>query len=304
MKGGIVLGVLVFLLVVSLLSLYENLPLSSKARVFVPVNQSEIIEQSSYYKGSQFYFNMRFNHLPITYFFDPSCAILSKSNMFDAMNFLDDKANVTFKENKDNPDIVIGCSERYMDEENQFIAGEGGPTVIVNTSLYYVIEKGNIKLYTAEDCGHNIELHELLHVLGFDHSQNINSVMYNVSSCQQEVTHDIIDELIRLYSQEPLPDLYIEKINASRVGKYLGFEAGIKNQGLVDATNVSITLFSDSKKLYEYDFGDISLSVIKTLYVENIAVGKIDRLIFKIDAEDKVKEINEENNRVELALID
>ena len=77
-------------------------------------------------------------------------------------------------------------------DDDLFIAGEGGPTSITNTSLYNVILKGKILLYKKSECEEPIvELHELLHVFGFDHSQDPNNIMFNLSSCNQEISQDI-----------------------------------------------------------------------------------------------------------------
>ena len=62
------------------------------------------------------------------------------------------------------------------------------------------------------------ELHELMHVFGFNHSMDSNSLMYPyLTSCNQKLDNSIIEELIRLYSIPNLPDLYFENISAIKI---------------------------------------------------------------------------------------
>ena len=77
----------------------------------------------------------------------------------------------------------------------------------------------------SKDCSYpNVELHELLHVLGFDHSENKKSIMYQlIESCDQILDQSIINQLKLLYAEENLPDLYFDKINVIKKGRYLPF---------------------------------------------------------------------------------
>ena len=77
----------------------------------------------------------------------------------------------------------------------------------------------------------------------------------------------------------------------------------MRNRGLIDAKNVSLTLFDRKGKIEEFNLKDIVLGAGKKLSVENIRVGRIDYLKIVVDAKDRIKEIYEENNVVELAII-
>ena len=86
---------------------------------------------------------------------------------------------------------------------------------IVQTGRYNVITNGTVLLYketNAQNCDWaNVELHELIHVFGFGHSNNSNSLMYPyLENCNQKLDDSIIKELTRLYSEENLADLYFD----------------------------------------------------------------------------------------------
>lgn len=295
---------IIFLLFLALIgvSMFYFVNLDMETRIFY-VNKSEIFQGESYALSSQFYPNMRFSHLPITYSIE-YCSELSRNNMLEAMNFLDNMTGIKFQESS-NPEVFITCDKKKIREEEidmrTYIAGEGGPTSIVNTSLYHIIQKGQIIIFSSEDC-FNVELHELLHVLGFDHSSNPESVMYNISSCNQYVTHDITDEIKRLYSQESLPELAFEEVQANRTGDYLNIEVNIKNRGLDSSEDFSITLFDKKKEIDSFDFGELNYGAGKTLTVQNIRTGNIDYLKIVIDYDNNIREIDESNNKIELFL--
>lgn len=302
----IILILAVSLLLYSLYFIYMNLPIDMEPEIFQKTNYSKVNLQPSYIEKMQFYPNMRFNHLPITYFFDPACSDKKKSNLKDAMNLLTEKANISFKELIDeDADIVVDCSEKYIKKnEKMFIAGEGGPTLIINTTLYSIIMKGKIRLFSKEACGFNVELHELLHVFGFDHSSNENSIMYPVSSCDQRITQDILDELIRLYGMEALPDLYFEDLTALKKSRYLDISFKIKNQGIIDAKNTSLIIYANDIKVERFELGEIEFGVTKILEVENLRLPSrnIKSLRIVIDKDNIIKEFDEKNNKVDMVL--
>ena len=62
--------------------------------------------------------------------------------------------------------------------EGKFIAGEGGPTNITVSGKYNVITHGSILLIRESRCSiPTIAIHELLHVLGFKHSNNLRFII-------------------------------------------------------------------------------------------------------------------------------
>jgi len=146
-------------------------------------------------------------------------------------------------------------------------------------------------------------LHELLHVLGFEHSENKNSIMYNTTSCQQILTNDIIDELKRLYSIQELPDLYFSSISATKHGSYLDFNVEVINSGLNEAENVKLEIYAEDEeeeKIDEFILENVGYGEGKSLEVKNLkisrAASKIKFVI--VNGED----LDEKNNIIELFL--
>lgn len=290
-------------LFLSVYTLYQNLPLSfnDKSEQFVNVNYTPLSVRYSYTERMQFYPNMRFSKIPITYGFDPECSQKRQDNMREATAFLEGKTPLRFETIEINPDIFIECSERYREEEGLFIAGHGGPKVIINSSLYSVILKGTIKLF-SESCDYNVELHELLHVLGFDHSTNPGSIMYNISSCDQKLTDDILEELNRLYTAPPLPDLYFQNVSSFKKGRYLNLNFAVLNQGLIDASNMNVILYADRVKVDEFQIEKIEIGAGKIISAQNLRLpsNTISSLKLIIDEENRIDELDKRNNVIEM----
>ncbi|MEM4230507.1 MAG: matrixin family metalloprotease [Candidatus Pacearchaeota archaeon] len=266
----------------------------------------------------QFYPNMRFNHNLITFKIDSACDISKTEKIMLAMNRIENETQklIVFQKIEEEPDIFISCNETEETKKRfvptYFIAGEGGVESAVETGLFHVIEKGKVLLYykDVKSCmNYNIELHELLHVFGFKHSDNEKSIMYSVSECGQVLTQDIISKLNSLYSIEPLPDLAFFDLSVSRQGIYLNFEAEIKNQGLLQADNIFLKIISDidskQKTIQTFDIGTIDYGEGKTLTVENLRLPltfrDIKSINFVIDY--PRQEISKENNKIAFSFI-
>ncbi len=308
MIGKIILMIfLLGLVAVASWFLYQNIPGEEEQfKVETPAPEEEPIIE--YAETPMFYPNMRFNHDEISYFIEPSCDIEREKRIRESFSILKDKTGrlsfySTFKEQAD---ILVGCSEDYLEpEENLFIAGEGGPTKIINTGMYYVIKKGKVLLYQESTCDFPVvEIHELLHVFGFDHSNDPKNIMYNFSSCDQEITQDILETIGSLYSTEALPDLYIFEVNATKKGRYLDFEIEVRNRGILDAENVSLSISSENEEAGVFSLGAIEFGAGKKLWAKNIKLPSrsTEKVDFIVDVKDEIKEIYENNNKIELSL--
>lgn len=294
------------LLTISLFSVYQNAPRSPiklTSTQLVP-DETAIIE---YGAVPVFAKNLRFNHKVISYAIDDNCSQTRKDAMLEAFFlFSDEMKIISFYETKRDADIDIGCSNDYIElGENLFAAGEGGPSRIINTSLFKTIEKGKIWIYDDPRCDYPIvEIHELSHVFGFDHSPNPNSIMYNTSSCNQRISKDMVELINKLYSIEALADARIDELNATKKGKYLDFNISILNEGLWEIDNITLTITADGKEVQTIDIGEIDIGYGRTLKAENVKLPtkNVKKIDFIIDKENAVKELNKDNNLVEMVV--
>ncbi|MBT3397545.1 hypothetical protein HOA55_03870 [archaeon] len=258
-----------------------------------------------YGKTPVLYRNLRFDHNRISYSLEETCPAVNKEKMIEGFAELSNKINViSFYETEGEPDIQVSCSEEDIEiESNLFVAGEGGPTKIINASAFGIIKQGKILLYEEPRCDYPVvEIHELLHVLGFDHSTNPNNILFNVSRCDQRVTSDIVRLLDELYSIEALPDLSIEDLVASTKGRYLDFNVTVENIGLMDSSESSLTVSSGGKEIHKFDLGAIKAGAKGTLKAQNVKLFSSDSssIEFTIDRENTIRELKEGNNLIRM----
>jgi CARDB/Matrixin len=297
--------ILVFMMVVfSVAFVLDNLP---RKPVELKTNYLEPEREAMVEYGAVPVFaeNLRFNHNLISYSISEDCDFERRSDMVEAFNIFADKMKiVSFYEVVDDADILVGCSDDFIKlGEELFAAGEGGPSRIINTSLFRTIEEGKITLYNRKDCDYPIvALHELCHVFGFDHSEDPMNTMYSVADCRQRMSEDMVVLMVELYSIEALADARINWLNASLKGKYLSFNISVLNEGMLSIDALNLTILADGEEVQVVDLGEIGIGFGRILRVENMRMSSSidDKLEFILDAEDKVRELNEGNNVVEV----
>ena len=287
--------------------LYLNLPGEAEDLELVLVDAPVIENQTSFLEVAQFYPNMKFNHNAISYEIGLDCSGEKRGRMIEAFNSLASKVElISFYEVMSNPDIEISCSEQEKNgvDEDYFIAGEGGAKEIVQTGRYNVISDGIVILHgnphgSLECDWANVELHELIHVFGFQHSEDSNSLMYPyLEDCDQQLDDSIIDELKRLYSEINLADLYFEKVSAVKKGRYLDFNLTIKNSGTINSEATQFSILDNGNLVESFDLGEISYGAGISVEIKNLKLGSRnpDDIRFVIDREDIVDEYDSENN--------
>lgn len=301
---------LLLMLIVIGYYLYLNLP---RAPEKLEVN----IEKVEYpmpvvFEAKQFYPNMKFNHNKISYNIDENCEEKKKEKILSAFSKLSENVNILiFYPSLDEPDIDISCAQKLEEEINEkhFVAGEGGAKEIIRTGRFNIITKGVILLYDNNklktiECEYpNVELHELMHVLGFDHVDNKQSLMFPfIDSCDQKLDYSLIEKLIQLYSQENFPDLHFENVNATKKGRYLDFKVVIKNSGSVNSDNVTLTILDNEKIIEEKDLGKFKFGSGISLETRNLKLNHLnpEKISFIIDRNNKIKELDENNNIAEV----
>lgn len=296
LTGSLCVGIYVMLI---------NLPIGEKDYAQFSANLSS---PSTYVSGEieQFYPNMRFRSSNISYRLESTCTQTKWANIEMAFAILSERTGLSFYHSRDNPEIKVMCSEisPKTEEEGHFIAGEGGPSEIINTSNFAVIMNGRISLYRDEICTEpKVAIHEILHAMGFNHYNNSKSIMYPISTCWQEIDQDIIDDIKRLYSVRTLPDLAIESIKANTTGRYLNFDINVSNIGLDDSTGAELIVYADDEKIANFTLGDLKIGMKRMLFVQNVKMpGGTDSVIFSVESED-AGDLNIENNRAGLHAI-
>jgi len=253
--------------------------------------------------------NLRFNHNDISYFIEDECNGTRREAMVKAFAlFAKYMGVISFNEvaTGDEADIDVGCSDDYIPMgERLFAAGEGGPSRIINTSVFKTIEKGKISLYSDPHCDYPIvEMHELGHVFGFDHSLDPTNIMYNVSNCEQQVSADMINLINDLYSIEALSDASISALNATLKGKYLNFNITVLNEGLLGIDSINLTIIADGEEIQVIDMGEIGIGYGRTMRATNVRLPSrnVDVIDFIIDKKNVVREFNEDNNEVSMTV--
>jgi hypothetical protein len=305
--------VLIFFILVNAYFIYEFLP--KEKEDFKIYRQEELPEVSNVSSEvMQFIPNMRFTKNNLSYSFQDGCSVDRREGMIEAFFIISERVENLdfFKKNDDflEADILIKCSEedkRVDDEERQlFIAGEGGPTKYLDLSPYALIIQGEVQLYSSKNvriCDEPlVEIHELLHVLGFAHVGDKESILYPYLSCDQKLKENIILVIEELYSEEPKSEIFISNLSASKSGRYLDFYVEIKNSGLVNAEEVILKINSQDRNLHELEIEDIEPDMTRIIESKNVLLPstKIDKLIFSVST--ITEEYFYKNNKVELVV--
>ncbi|MDO8609126.1 MAG: matrixin family metalloprotease, partial [bacterium] len=252
---------------------------------FVPLNYSDFGQSygTSNFSISaddkndmQFYPNMRFPESKISYkIYD--CPLQKEDEFIRALEILEEKTSLTFYKVNSNEEISASCDSKSEMKGGLIVAGEGGPTEVIKTDNFNVIMKGHLVLLRNSDCKDpNIALHEILHVLGFDHSQNPENVMYNITACDQKLGDDTIDLINKIYSYPTLPDLNFENVSAKTHGRYLDTVIGIRNDGLKKADDTKIIIYADDEQVKEIDLRSLDIGEGVQITLNNSWIVKIN----------------------------
>lgn len=297
------LAVIFLVMVIILLGGYSIYSFMSEEMEFSanPRNYNFSLNNSST-DGMQYYPNMRYLEKEISYRID-NCEKKKSQDMRDAFRIIENVTMLEFYEVPYNEELYITCNETTKFEKNMFIAGEAVPSKVVPTGLYNIILRGEILLIKDSTCENpNIAIHELLHTLGFNHSNNPNNIMYPVSSCKQTIGEEIPKLINEVYSVENLPDLMFEEATAQKRGIYLDINASIRNAGLKDANEFILDIISDGKTMKQFKIEKTEIGTGKkvTLTILLLTKFNLDNLNLYINSTDM--ELNKENNNIPLEI--
>ena len=303
----IILLFLCALLIFGLYSMYLNLPIGTK--IYKPFSGNVSYLPENVINGSgevvQFYPNMRYSDRIISYKIESACSEKKSNDIVMAFAAISEKTILSFYQSDDNPEIKVLCSDiaPLAEEKGHFVAGEGGPSEIINTTKFSVILSGKIALYRENKCDKpNVAIHEILHALGFDHINSLKSILYPITSCDQQIDLWVVDHINKLYSIDSLPDLAIDALDASSEGRYLNFNINILNIGLAKSSSAELNLYSDNEKITNFSLGDVEIGEKRILMVENLRLpSREDNIMFVVESSSR--ELTLDNNRIEVSAV-
>jgi hypothetical protein len=255
---------------------------------------------------------IRWASFPLTIHTIPdNCTGLELQEVVLAMNIWKEKTNglVYFIDsNSNDADVIIDClsNSSSIREGGRIIrkVAEGGPTFVYDTGLFNLTTKGKIHLYTSTvGCDRPIiPLHEIGHVLGLDHSDNPDSVMYEYEECNQDITPEIVSTLRSLYSLPAKPDLYFSDANAYQQNFYLFINLTIKNQGLTASDPTSVSILVNGKEVKFLSLNSIKPGQGYVFTLTNLFVSsEVSDLKLSIDPKNNVDELYKSNNIISLS---
>lgn len=247
----------------------------------------------------QFYKNMRFSEKNISYNIFDDCPLKKKKGMETAFDIISNDTILTFYPIEKEGMISIVCEEKNKFNGGLFVAGEGGPTNITQSGNFSVILGGKILLIKGSDCQKpNVEIHELLHVLGFNHSANVNNILYPVSKCRQTIGGEIPKKINELYSIPSYPDLVVKDVGATLNKRYLNINITIQNEGLKKSDVSKITIYGDEKEINSFEMEELDIGSGAILSLTNIWISQIKLEKLAISIETDSKELSKQNNKV------
>lgn len=300
--GKVVIWISV-LVVFMILAIYWFAPTNVQ---FIMGNVNSNFSLNSSFQSLQYYPNMRFPNSDISYKIDSGCSSGKTSDMEKAFSELSQSTNLIFSPVDSNQEILITCSNQVRNEGNGlFVAGEGGPTKVIAEDKFNIILTGEILLLSESACNTPIvPLHEILHVLGFQHSANPNNIMYNITNpnCMQTLGDDIPALLNQIYSYPSLPDLEFGNTSAGMHGRYLDVNMTIMNEGLADAQPSSVGIYADGNLIKEFTLDGIKLGEGEIITLSNIFVAQININQLEMIINYNLGELDKNNNEIKLTV--
>ena len=291
-----ILSVLFALAAIALLSFYLFSPSSAPVFLNYGSKNTNFTLNSMENSSLQFYPNMRYPDKKISYKIS-GCPLQRQNDMENAFELLSQKTVLNFYPVESEEEISVACSEDTLYEGNIFVAGEGGPINITTTENFNVILHGKILLLRESDCpSPNIATHELLHALGFEHSENKNNLMYNFTNCNQELGEDIPAKINEIYSTASLPDLTFEETSAEIDGRYIGAEVNIRNNGLKKSEEAELEVYADNSLVGSFNINQIGIGYGIQITFSNYKSSKTNPVEIKFVINSTLNELDKENN--------
>lgn len=290
------LGIILIFVVIIFLIIYWFVPYNEIDFNLEPTNSNFSLTN---YSKMQFYDNMRYPSNKISYKIYDACTLQKKSDMEQTLEILENLTILEFYPVLSGEEISITCTDEVVYEGSMFVGGEGGVTNVTVAGDFHVIFNGKVLLIRNSECQTpNIAIHELLHALGFAHSENKNNIMYAISNCRQTIGEDIPKFLDEIYSVEPKPDLVFENASIELKGKYLDANFSVRNNGLKYSPNAKIIVYADDKNVKEIELAPLDIGYGRKIFLSNIWVTKINIDSIKFVIETDFEELDKTNNEI------
>ncbi|MDP3987129.1 MAG: matrixin family metalloprotease [Nanoarchaeota archaeon] len=303
MSWKAVTSFITFVILASLLVFYF-LPIGEIVEFSVSGSDSNnfTIGNSTESQAMQFYSNMRYPERDISYNIE-GCPVAKSDEMLRAFDLVESFTILNFHEVEEEEQITVTCDSSTRSEGRAFIAGEGGVTNVTSSGEFNVISKGQVLLLRESKCSNPIVgTHELLHALGFDHSENSNNIMYPTVNCKQNISEDMIEHINWIYSFPSLPDLLFEDASASMQGNYLSTSMTIRNHGLVESPPSKLIINANGKEVKEFDIEKISVGGGRVITLTNVFITKSNIEEIELLIENSLEEMDKNNNRITLKI--
>lgn len=263
--------------------------------------------------------NPRWNHMPLKVYLDTSTGEGLNNFGDDDIEYVRESlkvweektgGTVSFEEvdTLGEGEIVISWFASLSEITGGRVVGEGGPTRAIETGgAYTLIEGGEIFLLpTNNKCvGVNRPVHEMGHVLGLGHAPSgYGDIMFSQEiSCKQNITELTSNAIEELYNVPADPDLAITNVVAVKKGNLLDINLTIRNIGLKDSFQTSLSFVGDGKEIDSLSVPKFSVipridpgSGVSLVITRAKVASSLSQLVLKIDSEDNIDEMFEDNN--------
>ena len=206
------------------------------------------IDAKQYSSYPQFMINTRFPSNHITWMMADGCSQSQRESVVEAFDIVAEGSVLEFEELYSGAQINVTCGDYVEDVNDTYegvgeVVGEGGPRNISVTPFVSLVHAGVIRLYDDEKCDYPATaIHELFHVLGFDHVDDKKNILYPLLDCEQRINDEQFKDINSLYSMPEKPDLYIKNITVGKSGRYINYRVVASNQGLVESIKYAVEI--------------------------------------------------------------
>ena len=184
--------------------------------------------------------------------------------------------------------------------EGDHTLGLGGPTV-VDTGRYNVTVNGEVTMASMDTFCLNtvVALHELGHVLGFDHPDDPASFLYKTADCDQGFTPQVTEALRELYQDPAKAELELAGANVSASGRFLLANLTVLNSGLVESAETGVELGAE-KRIALVELPALEPGTVYRIQLTAGTPASLEGLQVRLDVNSTVDELDEANNVVPL----